>query len=151
MSRRKVERVFLFSPTGDEPHVTLLTAPDGGYFPMNDVARRKLNAPPEWEWYRLEAIGDDTLVEGGVPSNPNHRAPRRWKGVKGQRVVVTDAEANAARMEFERSTSLCWRCGGSGKTMRSVSQREPDKVIWTFRTCDRCKGSGASSPLEPNP
>ena len=111
------------------------------------AARKKLDAPPEWEWYGLKVIGEagDTLVEGGIP-NDGRKGSGRWRGVKGQTCVVTRDEVSAVRAEYERETGNCADCAGSGKTVKSVSVA--DGVA--YRPCSRCEGSGnAALPLAP--
>jgi hypothetical protein len=123
--------------------------PPGAYDAMTQAARRKLNAPESWEWYTAEVIGNtrDVLLKGGIPSHPE--APRgnrrRWQGVKGERVVVTEAERAAARDEYERATGKCAGCQGHGQEWAGTSV---ERGSW-FRTCSRCKGCGAAvSPSE---
>lgn len=111
---------------------------------MTVVARRKLNAPPEWEWYAAKVLRptDDSLVEGGIPNRRKDGHKRagyaRWDGVVGQQVVVTQAEIDAARAEYERDTAKCAQCAGCGETLASSSSTHGR----TYRTCRRCDGSG---------
>jgi hypothetical protein len=102
------------------------------------AARKKLNAPPEWEWYALEVLTptDDTLVTGGIP-NAGGRS-RRWRGVEPQKCVVTRADVAAVNDEYERDTGLCCRCAGTGETLASASVDRGN----TYRKCARCVGTG---------
>lgn len=106
-----------------------------------EVARRKLSAPPEWLWCRLEAIGHDTLVEGGIPrpvTRGKNKGSKSWRGVERSRCVVTKAELDAEHADYEQTTGRCWMCLGESKTIRSASARGN-----TYSECSRCKGTGA--------
>jgi len=120
-------------------------APDKPFFNVYEaVAKRKLNAPAEWEWYALDgrtyqATGD-TIVEGGVRAR-DARNRKTWKGVVGQKCVVTQAEVEAMRAEFEQTTGKCVECAGCGETLAGSSVETGPR----YRTCRKCGGSGRAS------
>jgi hypothetical protein len=110
---------------------------------MMTVARQKLNAPPEWEWCQIRAIGEarDALITGGVPVTG---VPTRaqWRGVERQQVVVTDGERETARQAFEAQRGICADCGGCGVRECGVSVMHPGPTRFKYRACERCDGSG---------
>lgn len=113
-----------------------VTKPRPWFDAMSVVARRKLNAPPEWEWDYARVIGEatvghrcDTLLRGGIPNKRKDGRKRtgrsRWDGVAQQECVVTRVEIEDARTEYERDTDNC--------------------ADSTYRACRRCSGSGRAS------
>jgi hypothetical protein len=130
------------------------TKPRPWFDALSAVARRKLNAPPEWEWYSARVLTptDDTLVEGNVPLRRKDGSARkghaRWEGVVGQQCVVTRAEIDAATAEYEATTGNCSSCAGSGETISSVSVQDGTR----YRPCRKCNGSGhPSAALSSSP
>lgn len=115
---------------------------------ITTVARRKLNALPEWTWYAWKVLRptDDTLVTGGIPNRRKDGRLRegraRWDGVVGQQCVVTAEEVAEARATYERDSGRCADCAGCGETIKSAGIHGR-----TYRTCRRCDGSGRA----PNP
>jgi hypothetical protein len=117
-----------------------------------DIVRRKLKVPPEWQWYKVERIDPDaTLMEGGVPRLLT-RGPRKgkptWKGCKLERCIVTDVEVAAEQKSYEATTGSCHRCLGTGEVLHGWSKYEGSK----YRPCPRCKGTkvapNAESPTQ---
>ncbi len=113
------------------------------------VARRKLNAPPEWEWYAVDGRtyrdSGDTIVTGGVP-NKGVSGSKKWKGVKGQKAVVSETEIRDARAEYERVTGKCVGCCGCGEELAGSSSVTGPR----YRTCSKCKGSGRPGSVSPS-
>jgi hypothetical protein len=104
------------------------------------AARKKLGAPPEWEWWSLEALSaGGVLVQGGIPNNAR-KGRARWKGVAEDKLVITTEEKDAACAEYERESGKCWQCAGAGKTIASAHA----DGTRTYRTCSRCNGRGES-------
>lgn len=108
------------------------------------VARKKLDAPPDWQACNFKVIGVDTLLEGAVPKIRT-RGPRKgqptWRGMKLQQVVVTQAELDAERKLYEKTTGNCSECTGSGEVVWSVSSTEGTK----YRPCPKCAATGKVS------
>lgn len=119
------------------------------------IARRKLNAPPEWKWCRLEWIEPDAmLVTGGVPRiyvrGPRKGQPK-WGGVTREQCVVTEAERRAEWASYEASTGLCYNCCGEARTLYRWSKDSGTE----YRECRRCTGTGKApaasiSDVEPS-
>lgn len=111
---------------------------------IEDIARRKLGAPPEWSWCKSERIGTDSfLLEGGVPrllkSGPR-KGQRTWRDVDLARCIVTDSEITADKATYEAQTGICHECLGEKVTLVSWSSTAGRKT----RECRRCKGSGSA-------
>lgn len=108
----------------------------------NLAVQKKLGLPPEWQWYKLQAIGPDTLVEGAVPLGFTKTGRPKWPKVsESQRCVVTDAERQAVREQWSRDTGKCWNCGGSGEEFAGWNHLEGKR----FRPCHRCHGSATDA------
>lgn len=115
---------------------------------FNRIARRKLGQPEAWQWWKIQAVGDATLVVGAVPlgyviKGPNKGAPK-WPPVSAsQTCVVTDLELEAEKAAYEQETGRCHICAGNGtRNWRYSSVTGPE-----YRDCERCKASGrAPSP-----
>ena len=109
------------------------------------VARKKLAAAAEWEHFAWKKIGttDDLLVTGGVPrllqSGPR-KGRKTWDG-KGDDVVVTRAEIEAAFAAYEAETGNCHECGNTGQQWAGWSVA--DGVRYT--TCTVCNGTGKAT------
>lgn len=116
---------------------------------IEDIARRKLSAPPEWTWCKSERIGNDAfLLEGGIPRKLRS-GPRKgcntFRGCELTRVIVTDAEVKAEKAAYEAATGLCCECLGEKVTFASWSAAEGRKT----RECRRCNGSGNAPVAAP--
>lgn len=118
---------------------------------IEDIARRKLGAPPEWTWCKSERIGTDAfMLEGGIPrklkSGPR-KGRNTFKDCELAKVVVTDAEVKAEKAAYEASTGLCCECRGEKVTTARWSTTEGRET----RECRRCKGSGTAPFKESHP
>lgn len=113
---------------------------------LSAVARRKLGVGPSWEIYAWQRLAsDDVLVEGAVPSHPKaKRGNRRWQGCKGDKVVVTRAEAEAATAEYERTTGNCAKCEGRREEWHGWNHTTGH----SYRPCTRCNATGRIQPSE---
>ena len=116
---------------------------------FNIVARKKLSAPPEWCWFRIEAIKKDgeythdAMVTGAVPLGVKKNGDIRWPPEKlSDRVTVRDSEVSAAKVEYERETGKCAECGGKGEVLHSVSVAEGRKT----KPCKKCGATGLAAP-----
>jgi len=116
---------------------------------LNLAARRKLHAPPEWEWFRASVLKPyehgATLVAGGIPARRLNGAPRqgsgRWAGVPVQECVVTREEMAFEMAEYERTTGRCADCAGRGERVTGAGVRDGVKYR-TWQQCRKCAGSG---------
>lgn len=107
------------------------------------VARRKLGVPPEWRWCNIKAVGPDTVVEGGIPrllKSGKRKGKLTWRDCKLEPCVVTTAEIEAARAEYERSSGNCWVCQGTKLEFASWDHVDGTKN----RECSQCNGTGLS-------
>jgi hypothetical protein len=106
------------------------------------VARAKLGASVAWEWYAIEVLNSarDVLVTGGIP-NAGVKGRRKWRGVTGEKVVVTQSEKDAAELEYESTTGNCRDCFGEKQTL-AIFHVDGTR---TYRPCHRCNATG--SPL----
>jgi hypothetical protein len=102
------------------------------------AARAKLGQPEAWSWCVVEVLRptSDILVEGGIPKVG--KAPACWRGVPLQRCVVTQAEQDAARAAYERTTGHCAVCSGSGQAWTGWSLNAGHH----FRPCVACHATG---------
>lgn len=106
------------------------------------VAKRKVNAPPNWEMYAMKCIGTDgVLITGAIP-RVIQRGPRAgsktWSPIVDKReAVVTIAEAVAECERYEKETGNCGDCMGSGEVMQRWSVTEGV----TMKDCPTCRGS----------
>ncbi len=108
--------------------------------------------PAGWQWLSLDAVGADrktggVVIKGGVfssllKSGKNKGKPNFAKADAGtaREILVTFADLDAFREQWERDSGKCYQCGGSGETVASsgVAGR-------TFTKCRRCRGTGRPS------
>lgn len=121
---------------------------------MRLAARRKLNAPPEWEWFRASVLKPYahgvTLLHGGIPARRNDGTPRvgkaRWTGVAVQECVVTREEMAFEMSEYERTTGRCADCAGKGERVSGAGVRDGE-TYRTWKQCCKCGGSGVPSSV----
>lgn len=108
---------------------------------INIVARKKLGFGDDWRWCKLQWIGFDAVIEGGVPRLLT-RGPRKgqptWRDSEMEKAVVSDSEIRQARLDYESHTGKCCECAGSGKRLLGWS-REEGKA---FTQCLRCNATG---------
>ena len=107
---------------------------------MNDIARQKLNKPPEWEIFHWERLDDcktdrpDCLVKGGIPrllTKGSRAGSKKWDG-PGDRCAITFAEYEAAVTHFEQTTGRCGRCRGKGQECSGWSAVEGTLTFGAF-------------------
>lgn len=101
--------------------------------------------PDAWEWYKWDGSRRGIfLLEGGVP---NLDAPRskKWKGVAVTKVTLTDAEVEAAVLDYVTTTGNCAECGGAGERCSRAGVSG-----YAVRRCAACKGSGKSALNRPS-
>lgn len=109
-----------------------------------NIARRKLEKPPEWMACIWERIGPDaSKIEGGL-TTPILRGKRKgkpkWIGPRRNfdACIVTDEEIRREKTSYEASTGRCAECLGEGKVIYSISVTDGTKN----RDCSACKGTG---------
>lgn len=113
-----------------------------GFGFIEEVARRKANGGPGWAICKIERVNNGSLVEGGIArplkSGPYKGRPT-WRDCKHfDKVIVTDAEADAEEAAYVRRTGNCHRCMGVGNLL--ASSRSDGTT--TYRPCPPCNGTG---------
>jgi hypothetical protein len=115
------------------------------YF-CEEVARKKLNQPPEWKSCIWERIGPDAQkIEGGIPTirtRGKYKGRPKW-GKRSEFVacIVTDEEVRQEEQRYETETGNCCKCQGSGQVVWSISVTDGTK----YRECKPCKGTGKAT------
>lgn len=101
----------------------------------NLAVQKKLGLPPAWQWFSLKVVGVDTLVTGAVPLRFTRTGRPVWPKVSESQVcVITDAERQAAREEWTRTTGRCYQCAGSGEEFWKWDHITGKQ----YRPCRRC-------------
>lgn len=99
-----------------------------------DIAARKRGVEG-WYPYLWDSAAEGSIVTGAVPLRYYTKGKRKGlpdlTGAKRERVVVTMAEIEQAAADYERETSKCWDCKGTGHTLHDV--------------CARCAGTGKAA------
>ena len=131
----------LFDPAENSPEPA--RPPDW----MNVVARKKLGQPDTWRYCRAEWIGDtDALIEGGITralkSGPRKGLPT-WRDSVMTKCVVTAAELEQARLDYEAETGKCSNCAGSGQWWLGWAYDTGNQ----YEPCKRCKATGKASEI----
>jgi hypothetical protein len=107
------------------------------------VARRKLGVGADWRWCSSKVVGVDWVIEGGVPrvlkSGPR-KGSLTWNGTALQSCVITKAELQFERSEYEKTSGKCWECQGRGEVVHGWSKDAGTR----HKTCSRCGGRGAA-------
>lgn len=110
------------------------------------VARKFANQGDDWNWCRMEYIGEGegagALIEGGLP-NIDCRGKQRWTGVRLDKLFVSEAQVASAALAWERETGKCHVCAGSGQENIGWHHKDGNK----YRTCTRCNGEGTPTEL----
>lgn len=117
---------------------------------LNVVARKKLGQPPEWRWCKFEMIGDihDCVVEGGVPrrlKSGEHKGQLTWRDCSITKCVVTQAEHDQAKADYEVETGKCHDCAGSGMWLSGWGCDTGNR----FKPCPRCNVTGKAKEVQP--
>lgn len=115
---------------------------------LNVCAQKKMGEG--WVWRTSEVISGGFLLTGAKPIGTVTRGPRKGAPKfppprEYQKVVITFEERDAAYAEYESATGKCYVCEGKGEENYGWSREEGQK----FRTCSRCKGTGAPPASEP--
>ena len=77
-----------------------------------------------------------------VITRGKNKGERNWSKMDKTTIrefVVSIADHEAWKLEWERKNGKCHRCQGSGKTLARVTATEK-----TYRECTRCKGTGGA-------
>lgn len=110
------------------------------------VARRKLNAPDSFVFYRWECVGPDLMLTGCVSSGLVTKGKRigrpRYDGPK-QSCCVTDAEILLEHQRYEAETGCCGECMGTGQVFSGWNYLTGTR----YRECDVCKGAKTRQKL----
>lgn len=114
-------------------------------------AREAFNLPPDWEWFKLEAVGPHdsphrtVLMTGAICEAVYTRGKRKGAKKWSERdkstectVPIKGSDHEAWLLNWEAETSKCHQCGGSGEEWFGWSIDAGNR----FRTCSRCGGSG---------
>ena len=117
---------------------------------LNVVARKKLGQPQEWRWCKFEMIGDtyDCVVEGGVPrvlKSGERKGQPTWRDCALTKCVVTQAEHDQAKADYETETGKCNACAGSGLWLSGWSADAGNR----FKPCQRCGATGKATEVRP--
>lgn len=116
---------------------------------VEEVAKRKLNAPADWRMFAWELVGktNDVIITGGVPVGEYKKGPRKgnpkWE-MPGEKVVVTRAEEVAEKQAWEASTGHCAECQGTKQQWAGWSNQSGTR----YKPCTRCKATG-NAPESP--
>jgi hypothetical protein len=115
---------------------------------MTAAARKKLNQGESWHWCKAEVIGDDLLLEGGIPDVfvKGKRAGRhKWAGIALTKCVITRADTDLARSEYEEATGKCCECAGTGQRQKGWHHQTGK----SFESCGRCQATGKPPEVRP--
>lgn len=112
------------------------------------IAHRKLATgnDPTFRFLGWEATDDGGSILTGGQTRELTRGPRKGRRTySGQkfRVVVTRAEEDAERDEYERTTGFCAACVGSGRQFEKWSK---DHGTW-YGDCEKCNGTGKAAQV----
>jgi hypothetical protein len=115
------------------------------YMHRDTVANHKLaamgKAHKDFKWYAFECVGPDIMFTGAVVTGIVSKGPRKGRpryARESIRVVVTDAECDAAYLRYEAETGKCGDCVGKGEVFTSWNHLTGSK----YRECSKCHGSG---------
>ncbi|MBI6948770.1 hypothetical protein [Pseudomonas koreensis] len=116
---------------------------------LNVVARKKLGQSEEWRWCKFEMIGDtdDCLVEGGIPrllQSGKRKGQPTWHDSKLTKCVVTKAEHDQAKVDYEAETGKCCKCAGSGLWLSGWGVDTGNR----FKPCVRCGATGKAPEVQ---
>lgn len=112
-----------------------------GIYHLENAARRKLKASPDWKAFRFEVVTGGYILTGEVPvgifkSGPRKGSPK-WT-LPGRNVVLSDLELEAEEALYAKTTGNCPSCLGTKETFYSWSKVEGTKN----RPCKDCMASG---------
>lgn len=109
------------------------------------VANRKITAPDNWRWFRLESVGDGVMLTGCTSSGNYTKGPRkgrpRYDGTPTDRVFVSDQECATEERRYEAETGKCATCGGDGKMW--IGWKHGEGSQWA--PCRACQTTGLAS------
>lgn len=109
------------------------------------VAHRKLNTQdPTFRFLGWQATDDGSSILTGAPTRVVARGKSKGRlRYAGQKtvIVVTRAEEDAARLNYEVTTGYCSNCVGSGRVFKKWNYMTGT----TFCECDKCRGTGRAA------
>lgn len=104
----------------------------------NVIGRKLLNLSDSFEWVNAERVGENsiiTLQEAYIKTKGKAKGKKGWRGEK-VRCIISFAEVEAFRVDWERINGVCWRCEGTGQEMYGITMNNER----LFRQCTRCGG-----------
>ena len=127
---------------------------------MNDLltvhAREALGMPEEWQVYAWTCLphcrsgqkdwkATHFQVTGCIApiiTRGKNKGCHNWRKMDNTTIrefVVSIADHEVWKLNWERKTGKCYRCQGEGKTIARMTATEK-----TYRDCTRCKGTGGA-------
>lgn len=111
---------------------------------IENAARRKLGAKPEWKAFRFEAVGGDFIVTGDIPVGYYKRGASKgrpkWK-LPGQKTIATAADVKAEMDRYVKETGNCPECFGTKEQLKRWSQEHGKEM----EPCKDCAGTGKAA------
>lgn len=110
---------------------------------LNIVARKKLGVGEDWRWCKWEVVGDDLIVEGGVPrelKSGSRKGMPTWRDSALTRLIVSKVEIEQAKAAYEAESGNCFECAGSSLEWAGWSAEAGNR----YRQCRRCSGARSS-------
>lgn len=127
----------------------LIISKQGGFVNLiEEHAREKVNAPPEWSPYHYEWLPKDSTrkevleVRGCIKyiiSRGKNKGKRGWMKKEFNRTTyITPDENEKWCKEWEKKTGLCSHCKGSGKVANGWNIETGIR----YKQCSECNGMG---------
>lgn len=109
-----------------------------------NIIARERGAEPEWQWYSLQAVGEDrkngaALVKGAVCTATFKSGPRKGETNWAKRDKTTEREFLITFVEHDARVAA-WEAEHGTCSSCTDGQYE------TGGTCHRCKGTGKARP-----
>lgn len=110
----------------------------------------KRGVPDGWSWFSSEFKGETRsqgvfLIKGSCISGTYTRGKNKGKPKRDmatmRELVITPAELDAVKTQWERDTNQCSGCYGEGQSTSGISNMNGETVK-TYRSCRRCNGTG---------
>lgn len=103
---------------------------------FNAIIRKRFNLGEEFRWSQIEAIDGGTLVTYGKTVKTKTGETKWERPLK--RAIVSDAELQQAKDDYETETGKCYICEGTVQERYGWSITAGAK----FRPCKRCNSTG---------
>ena len=104
---------------------------------LNIASRKKLGVGESWRWCKWEAVGEDLIVEGGIPrelKSGNRKGMPTWRDSKLTKLLVSKADIDQAKNAYEAESGNCFECAGSSLEWAGWSADAGNR----YRPCGRC-------------